>query len=125
MGGADLERSVNQEKEIQSLIKNAKDSSLGRAIGAEAAAKLLLKYRGHLEGCVYSLTTHMNQGNLEGIRDVAHSLKGSGKSYGIDFITVLGLSLSTCAKQKDLEGLKKLIKKLEKWVINSFPGELI
>lgn len=115
----------NNVNDTEKIKKWVEVSPLGRAIGSDAALKLLLKYRLHLEGCVGSLFGHMDKGDLDGIRDVAHSLKGSGKSYGMDFITQVGLSLSSRAKEKDIQGLRELIEKLDNWVEHSFPGDLM
>ena len=114
----------NQQNDVVNLSKKVKNSSLARSIGPEAAVRLIEKYRHHLEACIVSLRDSADKEDLENIRGVAHSLKGSGKSYGMDYITQIGLSLSSRAKEKDLIGVKKLIGNLQKWVADSFPGEL-
>ena len=121
----DIDVTIAQAGELENLEEKVMDSSLVKAIGADAAARLLEKYRLHLEGLIGSLLGHINKEDMESIRNVAHSLKGSGKSYGMDFVSEIGKSLSVCAKKKDMEGLRGLINELDKWVANSFPGDLM
>ena len=121
----DTDVTFDQAVELETLRERVMSSSLGRAIGADAATRLLVKYRLHLEDCIGSLLGHINKEDMESIRNVAHSLKGSGKSYGMDFVSEVGESLSVCAKKKDMEGLRGLINELNKWVLNCFPGDLI
>ena len=114
----------NQQNSVANLSKKVENSSLARSIGPEAALRLIEKYRKHLEACILSLKDSADREDLDNIRGVAHSLKGSGKSYGMDYITQIGLSLSSRAKEKDLTGVNELIRDLQKWVADSFPGEL-
>ena len=114
----------NQQNNVANLSKKVENSNLARSIGPEAAVRLIEKYRHHLEACILSLKDSLDKEDLENIRGVAHSLKGSGKSYGMDYVTQIGLSLSSRAKEKDFRGVKELIGNLQKWVADSFPGDL-
>ncbi|MFC1884236.1 Hpt domain-containing protein [Thermodesulfobacteriota bacterium] len=114
-----------QNYQLENLKEMIKDTSLAKAVGNEAAVRLLLKYRDHLEECVDSLLKHMENRDMMGIRDIAHSLKGSGKSYGFDFVTEIGLLLSSSAKKQNIKELTELIEELGKWVKDSFFANII
>ena len=111
---------TDQYDSMENIKERIKNTSLAKAVGNEVAAELLLKYRDHLEECVKLLQNHVKNNDMTGVRNIAHSLKGSGKSYGLGFVTEIGLSLSSSAKKENNKEMMELIKKLDKWVKESF-----
>ena len=118
MNGSD-EYDDRQELMIK-IRERIKDASLAKAVGDEVAAELLFKYYDHLKESVNLLQNHMSDHDMMGVRNIAHSLKGSGKSYGLSFVTEIGVLLSSSAKKEDINELMELIEKLDKWVKDSF-----
>lgn len=86
---------------------------LGKILGPEKAAQLLSAFFLDVTQKTDLLKKHLCDGNMIGIRKIAHALKGSGKSYGFEYITDLGKKLSGCAKCEDYSGLKDLIENLD------------
>ncbi len=89
---------------------------MGKLFGPEKAAKLLDKYFFDLSRKIDPLIKHLEDRNMMEIRKVAHQLKGSGKSYGFEYVTDAGIALSSCAKQEDYSGLKDLINNLDGYI---------
>lgn len=54
----------------------------------------------------------LTQGDFETIQILGHSMKGAGGSYGFDAVTDIGESLEQAAKEKDPEGIQKLVQDL-------------
>lgn len=50
--------------------------------------------------------------DFEGIRRIGHQMKGSGSSYGLDEITLLGQQLQQAARGEDLEPINVAIDEL-------------
>ncbi len=85
-------------------------------LGPEKAAQLLTKYSLDLTRKVELLTGFIEDGEMKEIRKIAHQLKGSGKSYGFDYITELGNKLSACARGEDYPGMKYLVEDLASYI---------
>ncbi|MBW2170282.1 MAG: Hpt domain-containing protein, partial [Deltaproteobacteria bacterium] len=60
---------------------------LGKILGAEKAAQLLKIFFLDVTRKIDQLTKHLDDRNMTEIRKIAHALKGSGKSYGFEYIT--------------------------------------
>jgi len=88
------------------------DTYLGKILGAEKAAELLEVFFFDVTQKTDQLRKHLCERNMIEIRKIAHALKGSGKSYGFEYITETGRKLSTCARSEDYSGLKDLIENL-------------
>ena len=58
----------------------------------------------------------LTQGDFETIRILGHSMKGAGGSYGFDAVTDIGKSLEQAAKDKDAEGIQKLVQELSAYL---------
>ncbi len=89
------------------------DTYLGKILGAEKATKLLKVFFLDVTQKTDQLNKYLCDGNMIEIRKIAHALKGSGKSYGFEYITETGRKLSACARCKDYSGLKELIENLD------------
>jgi hypothetical protein len=105
---------------MRNIKGRIKDTSLAKAVGNEVAAELLLKYHDYLKENVNLLLKHVADKDMMGVRNIAHSLKGSGKSYGLGFVTQIGVLLSSSAKKENISEIMELIEKLDKWVRDSF-----
>ena len=86
---------------------------LGKILGAEKAAQLLKIFFLDVTRKIDQLTKHLDDRNMTEVRKIAHALKGSGKSYGFEYITETGKKLSSCAKYEDYSGLRDLIQNLD------------
>jgi len=93
------------------------DTYLAKIFGPEKAANLLKKYFVDLGQKLDMLTKCLEEKNMPGIRKIAHQLKGSGKSYGFEHITEVGIALSSFAKQDDYPGLEEVINDLGNHII--------
>jgi HPt (histidine-containing phosphotransfer) domain-containing protein len=58
----------------------------------------------------------LTQGDFETIRILGHSMKGAGGSYGFDAVTDIGKALEESAKDKDAEGIQKLVQELSAYL---------
>lgn len=56
------------------------------------------------------------EGNLEQVRFLAHRLKGTGGSYGLDELTRLGRDIESAARQEQLREADALIGELEDYL---------
>ena len=105
------ETPIYSEKEAPFL-----DSPLVKTLGAEKANKLLKKYIADLNQKVALLFEYVDKGNTIQIRKIAHQLKGSGKSYGLGFVSDVGMALSSSAKDGDLSALRDLVRELHGYI---------
>ena len=94
------------------------DTYLAKLLGPEKAAVLLKKYFLDLSQKTDLLVKYFQERNMTEIRKIAHQLKGSGKSYGFEYITEIGTALSSCAKTEDYSGLGDLIQDFDVYVKN-------
>lgn len=92
------------------------DTYLARIFGPEKAMQLMTKFFADLSCKVDLLTKYLEDKNTVEIRKIAHQLKGSGKSYGFNYITEVGIELSSCSKQEDYSGLGDLVNSLITYV---------
>lgn len=49
---------------------------------------------------------------------IGHSMKGSGKGYGFDYITEIGRSIEDAAKMKNPKAIRDCVKKLSIYLEN-------
>ena len=59
-----------------------------------------------------TMSAALQQGDFETIQILGHSMKGAGGSYGFDAVTDIGKSLEQAAKDKDAEGIQRLVQEL-------------
>lgn len=69
-----------------------------------ALEPLIPKFLAHRRAEVVTLGDHLQVGDFEAIRRVAHTVKGVGASYGFDRITDIAIELETAAKHADTAG---------------------
>ncbi|MCP4682407.1 MAG: Hpt domain-containing protein [Desulfobacterales bacterium] len=86
---------------------------LEKIFGPEKAARLHKAYLSDIMDKIDLLFKCLDNKDTKEIRSIAHKLKGSGKSYGLEYISEIGTALSDHAKREDYSGLRKLIQKLE------------
>gem|GEM_PF-2076590 len=91
-------------------------SYLREMLGAEKAARLEEKYFLDIRKKIDLLYRALEQEDMAEIRKIAHQLKGSGKSYGFQYVSDAGISLSASAKKEDYEGLNLLVRNLDQWL---------
>ncbi|MDY6971012.1 MAG: Hpt domain-containing protein [Thermodesulfobacteriota bacterium] len=89
---------------------------LAKFLGPDKAARLVRKYLLDLAQKIDLLIKYLEDRNMKELRKIAHQLKGSGKSYGFEYITEVGDALSSCAKHEDYLGLEGLIHDLDEYV---------
>ena len=91
---------------------------LAKFLGPEKAGLLQKKYLTDLTRKIDRLRVHMEAEDMSEIRRIAHQLKGSGKSYGFEYVSEIGKAMGSCAGRKDYSGLTHLIRNLEAAVRN-------
>ena len=108
-------QSDNQYKDAIETKRALLNTYLGKIFGAERAAQLLTFFFIDVTQKIDQLKKHLYDRNMVEIRKIAHALKGSGKSYGFEYISQTGRDLSICAKREDYSGLSDLIRNLERY----------
>ena len=58
----------------------------------------------------------LTQGDFETIRVLGHSMKGAGGSYGFDAVTDIGKALEESARDKNAEGIQRLLRELSAYL---------
>ena len=84
--------------------------SIRRGIPLELDAEIQDLVPGYLENRrkdVEVILRALEQDDFETIRDLGHSMKGSGGGYGFDPITDIGKSIEETAKRRDTAGIRK------------------
>ena len=56
---------------------------------------------------VHSITESLEKGDLEQIRILGHSMKGSGGGYGFDRITEIGKDIEDAVNDKDVDKIRQ------------------
>lgn len=56
---------------------------------------------------VQSITESLEKGDMENIRIIGHSMKGSGGGYGFDRITEIGKTIEDAVNDKDVERIRQ------------------
>jgi HPt (histidine-containing phosphotransfer) domain-containing protein len=67
---------------------------------------------------ISNIKSHIQGGDFENIRILAHSMKGSGGGYGFDEITKIGASMEQAAKDKNRNSIEKFLSRLEAYLSN-------
>ena len=71
--------------------------------------KILPNFLANREEDLVSMADALQRGDYEAIRVFGHRMKGTGGSYGLDWISVTGKSLEDAAKQKNEVFAKALL----------------
>ena len=58
----------------------------------------------------------VRQGDLETIKHLGHTMKGTGGGYGFENITEIGKNIENAAHQKSSEIILQLVEELEKYI---------
>jgi len=58
----------------------------------------------------------LDDGDLNGIRALAHRMKGSGGSYGFDEISALGEALERAVLVPDTHGIRTVVSRLKSYL---------
>ena len=93
----------------------AGNTYLEQLLGFEKAGVLLKKYFLDLAWKTDLLAEYFRDRNMTDIQKIAHQLKGSGKSYGFEYVTEVGAALSSYAKKGDYSALKDTILDLDRY----------
>ncbi|MFQ5875320.1 MAG: Hpt domain-containing protein [Dehalococcoidia bacterium] len=94
---------------------------------AKQGEKIIVQVDAEIEGLVpaffearyediKSLLEALEQADYETIRDVGHTLKGAGGSYGFDAVTDIGSSLEQAAKEKRAEEIRRRVAELSTYL---------
>jgi HPt (histidine-containing phosphotransfer) domain-containing protein len=67
-------------------------------------------------GDVKALVEALEKGDYDTVLVLGHNMKGSGGSYGFDFITELGRDLEQSAKEQNAEKVGRLVKELSTYL---------
>ena len=115
--GTEESRGTDQAK-LSSKRKKAiiNNTPLSAFLSPEKAETLQKTYLLDLTKKIDLLVKHLEEKNMIEIRHIAHQLKGSGKTYGFEYITDVGIALSFCAMREDCSGLGDLIHDLDDYV---------
>jgi len=70
-------------------------------------------YLKNIQEQIQILTEGLNNKAFDDISAIAHQMKGSGSSYGFDFITDWGVKLEQAARDVDLDSIKNCIQSLD------------
>ncbi len=63
-----------------------------------------------------ALTQMLSGSDWEGIRRIAHDLKGNGTSFGFPQLTEFGAAVGRSLKRSDLSGLREQIERLTEYL---------
>jgi HPt (histidine-containing phosphotransfer) domain-containing protein len=84
----------------------------------EDLADLIPGYMDNRRADIESIKTALLEEDLETIRIIGHSMKGSGGGYGFDLITEIGANIEDAAKASDTEEIKKQSNALSVYISN-------
>jgi histidine phosphotransfer protein HptB len=73
---------------------------------------LIPGYLGNRQKDIRSIEAALDQGDFEGIRVLAHSMKGSGGGYGFDGITEIGAALEKAAIGRNAPSIREELTRL-------------
>jgi HPt (histidine-containing phosphotransfer) domain-containing protein len=65
-----------------------------------------------------TISAALEQGDLEVVRIVGHSMKGSGGGYGFDGLTDIGQELENAGRESDAEGATAALRHLRDYLAN-------
>lgn len=106
-----LDAVASYAKETPSELENP------TAQAEEVLRQLTREYLEDVNSTLARLQSAAGLGDLETVRALGHSLKGSGGGYGFDTVTTLGRALEDAARSGNAENLPKLLMALEKYLL--------
>jgi HPt (histidine-containing phosphotransfer) domain-containing protein len=65
---------------------------------------------------VQKMRQAMEKGDYEGVRTLAHNMKGSGSGYGFEDITQIGAAMEKMARMGDKDSVGRKITELENYL---------
>ncbi len=65
---------------------------------------------------IVKLNQAIENSDLEMLRSIGHSLKGTGGGYGFDGMSKLGAKIEIAAKESDLQSIRPLIDSLDEYL---------
>ncbi len=78
----------------------------------EELEELVPTYLKNLQKSVDTIENGLKEGDLEQCRFIGHNIKGSGGSYGFNFISTMGEEIELAAKSEDKDSITKCIVRL-------------
>jgi len=103
------------------LEKELADEGQGKRIIVNPPAEiqdLIPVFLANRDKDVITLRQKLEDDDFQAIRMLAHSMKGSGASYGFDTITDIGRSLEQAAQEKDRQEIRKWTDRLSTYIEN-------
>ena len=86
-----------------------------------SARRLAERTPAYLENCRQNaivMQKAMDQGDFETVAILGHNLRGSGGGFGFQAITDLGAGLEQACADSDLDGARKLLSDLSRYLDN-------
>lgn len=80
------------------------------------ARRLIGKYLANRKQDVGKLTLALSKGDFESIKITGHNLYGSGATYGLDDISLLGASIERAALNEDPARIEALIDEMREFL---------
>ncbi len=78
--------------------------------------ELIPGYLSNIADTINKIKSAVTEDNMELCRFSGHNLKGSGASYGLDFISQAGQQIELLAQKKDGAGICSCLDHLENWL---------
>jgi HPt (histidine-containing phosphotransfer) domain-containing protein len=78
----------------------------------EDLADLIPGFLNNRQQDIKTMNEALEGSDYETVRTVGHSVKGSGGGYGFEYITEIGRSLETAAKEQDTENIQEWLREL-------------
>jgi len=70
-------------------------------------------YLDNIRNDIVAIRNHLNESDFQSIINITHQMRGSGRSFGFDFITKIGELLEQAANQKESDTIKNGLNDLE------------
>jgi len=67
---------------------------------------------------IQAIKEALDEGDYETISRLGHTMKGSGISYGFDYISEIGKQMEHAAKSQERDGVNKCLLKLSNYLEN-------
>ncbi len=84
--------------------------------------ELIDEFVAGLEGDIRAMRKALESGDYDGLRRLAHQMKGAGGSYGYPMLTKAAKIIEAVAKAKDVETGKTALDKLESLCLAAYRG---
>lgn len=112
-GSKDEKRAATSKPLKKSAQSDVKEVAEKFIVSVDCELKAIIpKFFEYTRRDIESMRAALAQGDFETIRLLAHSTKGAGGGYGFDFISDVGRSLENAAREKDAQGVDKLLGEL-------------